>query len=124
MRFIGKFILQIIANALAIFIAVYFIKQIIFTGNWLDYLFVGTILAVANLIIRPILKIISAPLIFITLGLFLIVINAIILFGVDWFVEALKISNIWGYLWGTIIISIINAIILGSTKRKKNYGYK
>lgn len=118
MRFIGKFILQIIANALAIFIAVYFIKQINFTGNWLDYLFVGAILAVANLIIRPILKIISAPLIFITLGLFLIVINAIILFGVDWFVEALKISNIWGYLWGTIIISIINAIIAGSAKRK------
>jgi len=121
MRFIGKFILQIIANALAIFIAAYFIKQINFTGNWLDYLFVGAILAVANLIIRPILKIISAPLIFITLGLFLIVINAIILFGVDWFIEALEITNIWGYLWATIIISVVNAIITGTSKRKKNY---
>lgn len=124
MRFIGKFIFQIIANALAIFIAAYFLPQISFKGDLLDYLFVGAILAIANLLVRPILKIISAPLIFITLGLFLIIINAIILFGVDWFIEALKISNVWGYLWGTIIISIINAIIVGATKRKKKYGYK
>ncbi|MFZ5559257.1 MAG: phage holin family protein, partial [Patescibacteria group bacterium] len=105
MRFIFKLILQILANALGIFVAVYFIDQIIFTGNWLDYLIVGAILAVANLIIRPILKVITAPLIFITLGLFVIVINVIILFGVDWFVEELIITNLWGYLWGSIIIS-------------------
>lgn len=118
MRWLFKFILQILANALGIFAAAYFLDQIIFTGNWLDYLIVGVILAVANLIIRPILKIISAPLIFITLGLFIIIINAIILFGVDWFVEELKIINLWGYLWGSIIISVINAIIVGAYKKK------
>lgn len=119
MRYIGKFILQIIANALAIFVAVYFIKQITFTGNWLDYLFIGAILAVANLIIKPVLKVVSAPLIFITLGLFTIVINAIILFGVDWFVEELAIAGFWGYFWCVIIISIVNAIIVGSVKKRK-----
>ena len=118
MRFIFKFIFQILANAIGIFVVVYFFSQVIFTGNWVDYLMVGAILAVANLIVRPVLKIISAPLIFITLGLFIIIINAIILFGVDWFVEELTITNLWGYLWGSIIISIINAIIMGATKKK------
>jgi len=118
MRWLFRLILQILANALGIFIAQYFIKQIIFTGDWLDYLIVGTILAVANIVIKPILKIITAPLMFITLGLFIIVINAIILFGVDWFVEALTITSLWGYLWGSVIISIINAIIMGATKKK------
>ena len=118
MRFIFKFIFQILANAIGIFVVVYFFSQVIFTGNWVDYLMVGAILAVANLIVRPVLKIITAPLIFITLGLFIIIINAIILFGVDWFVEELTITNLWGYLWGSIIISIINAIIMGATKKK------
>lgn len=117
---IFKFILQILANALAIAIAAYFVPQIIFEGDLLDYLIIGVVLAIANLIVKPILKIISAPLIFISLGLFLIVINAIILFGVDWFVEELTIAGFWGYFWGVIIISIINAIIVGPTKKKKH----
>lgn len=119
MKWLLKLIIQILANALAIAIAVYFVPQITFSGDWLDYLVVGAILAVANSIIRPILKIISAPLIFITAGLFLIVINALILFGIDWFVEALAITNIWGYLWGTIIISLVNALVVPISKKRK-----
>lgn len=129
MRFTVKFILQIITNALAIGIAVYFLPQYIsFTGDWQDYLMVGAILTVANLIVRPILKIISTPLIFITLGLFTIVINIIILFGVDWFVQELDIVGFWGYLIVSVIVSILNAIIVGAAKQKpqilnpKSYG--
>jgi len=123
MRFITKFILRIIANALAIFIAVRYIHganfDVSFTGDLVDYLMFGVILALANTFIRPILKIISAPLIFITLGLFVIIINAVILFGVDWFFEALSITGFMGYFWTTIILAIANAIIVGSFKKHK-----
>jgi len=119
MRFITKFILRIIANALAIFIAVRLIKEITFTGDIIDYIVVGIVLALANMFVRPILKIVSAPLIFITMGLFMIVINAIILFAVDYFIEALTINGFMGYLWGTIIIAIANAIIVGAFKQHK-----
>lgn len=119
MKLIIRFILQILANTIALAIAAFFVPQITFKGDLIDYLVVGVILAVANLIIKPILKIISAPLIFITLGLFMIIINTIILFGVDWFVEELTITGFWGYFWGVIIISIINAIIVGSIKKKR-----
>ena len=122
MRRLIKLIIQILANAIGIFIAVYFIDKVNFAGDIIDYLIVGTVLALANLIVRPILKIISAPLIFITLGLFLIVINAIILFAVDFFVETLIISGFWAYLYTTIIIAIINGIIVPiSKKRKRKY---
>lgn len=119
MRFILKFILQILANALAIFVAAYFVPQIVFNGNMIDYLIIGLVLAVANIIIKPILKIISAPLILITAGLFLIVINAIILFGVDWFIEELTITGFWGYFWGVVILTVINAMVVGSIKKKR-----
>lgn len=118
MRFILKLILQILANALAIFVAARFVPQISFNGDLLDYLIVGIVLTVANIIVKPILKIISAPLIFVTLGLFIIVINAIILFGTAWFIEELTIMGFWGYLWGVIIFSLINAIIVGAVKKK------
>lgn len=118
MRFIGKFILQIIANALAVALAAYFLTQISFTGSLIDYLVIGFILSAANLIIKPILKIISAPLVFITAGLFMIVINAIIIFGVDFFVDELTITGALGYLWITLIVSVLNGIIVGATKKK------
>ncbi|HNU96889.1 MAG TPA: phage holin family protein [Candidatus Portnoybacteria bacterium] len=114
-----KFILRIIANTVAIFVAVRLVEEITFTGDFIDYLIVGIVLALANTFIRPILKIISAPLIFITMGLFMIVINALILFAVDYFVEALTITGFMGYLWGTIIIAIANAVIVGSFKQHK-----
>ena len=120
--FLIKFILRIIANGLGVFAAVYFLPQYIsFTGSWIDYLIVGAILAIANMIARPILKIVSAPLIIITLGLFLVVINMIILFGVDYFVEQANINGFMGYFWISIILAIINAIIVGATKKKKTF---
>jgi len=118
MRFIVRIILRILANALAIFVAAKLIDQVTFTGDLVDYLMVGLILAVANIIVRPVLKIVSAPLIFITMGLFSLVINLIILFVVDWFVESLSIAGLWGYIWGTIIISIFNALITVAKKKK------
>jgi putative membrane protein len=123
MRFIIKFILRIIANALAIFLAARYLHganfSISFTGDLTDYLVIGAVLALANTFVRPILKILSAPLIFITLGLFIVVINAVILFGVDWFFEALSINGFMGYFWVTIILSIVNAIIVGALKKHK-----
>jgi len=120
MRLIFKLILQVLASALAIFLLARFLPQyVIFTGNWLDYLFVGAILAIANLILRPILKIVSAPLIFITMGLFILVINAVILFAVDWFVEALTIQGLLGYIFGGLAIAIINSLIIRAYKKTK-----
>jgi putative membrane protein len=123
MRFIVKLVLQIIASGIAIFIAARYVHGpnfgISFSGDLVDYLVIGGVLALANTFIRPILKIVSAPLIFITLGLFIIVINGIILFAVDWFFEALTINGFMGYFWTTIIIAIVNAIIVGVFKKRK-----
>jgi len=121
MKWLFKLILQVLANALAIFLLARFLPQYVgFSGSWLDYIFVGVILTAANLIVKPILKIVSAPLIFITLGLFTIVINAAILFAVDWFVEALVINGIVGYIIGALVISIINAVIIKTYKKTQN----
>jgi len=124
MRLILSFVARIIANAIGILIAGYFVSGIIFNfkGDLIDDLtslvITGFILAIANAIIKPILKFITGPLIVLTMGLFLVIINIIILWLVDWFMPELTIVGVQAYFWGVIIISIINAIVTGVSKKR------
>lgn len=100
-----------IANSIGILLATYFVPGIIFKGDLIDVAITGLALAVANSLIKPILKFITGPLIVLTMGLFLVVINIVILWVVDWFMPDLTIVGFWAYFWGVMIISIINAVI-------------
>jgi putative membrane protein len=113
-----RFIVQILTNALAIFLADYLVPGIIFTGNILTLLIAGLILGLINFFIKPILKLISAPLIALTLGLFTIVINMGLLWLLTNLVPELTIVNLWAYFWGTIIISTVN-VFVGLTAKKR-----
>lgn len=112
-----SFIIRIIFNAIAIYIAQRFVEGIIFKGDVLDFLLAGLILALINLILKPILKLLAAPLIVLTLGLFTIFINMGLLWIADYFMDKLTIGGFWPLFWGTIIISIINLFASAITKR-------
>ena len=70
----------------------------------------GLILGLANSIIKPLLKLLSLPLIIITGGLFLIVINMIILGIVTWIVPEIIIPDLTTYLISAILLGILNTI--------------
>lgn len=70
----------LLANGAALFLASRVLDGLIFTGGIPTYLIVAAILSILNFVLKPILKILSFPLIFISGGLFLIVINALILY--------------------------------------------
>lgn len=74
-------------------------------------LIAGALLGLFNLFVKPIVKILSIPINFLTLGLFNIIINAGMLWIVDYFVKGLKVSGFWGYVWGSLVISIINIVL-------------
>lgn len=118
MRLILSFVARVIANSIGILIAGYFVPGIIFKGDLISLVITGLVLAVANAIIKPILKFITGPLIVLTMGLFLVIINIIILWLVDWFMPELTIVGVQAYFWGVIIISIINAIVTGVSKKR------
>jgi len=120
MRLLSRFIIRILANSVGIFIAAYFVPGIIFRGNLVNLLIVGFALALANTIIKPILKFVSGPLIILTMGLFMIIINIIILWLVAWLMPELTVIGFWAYFWGVLTISIINAISQIARKKSKN----
>jgi len=115
---ITRFIVRILGNALAIYLAAYFVQGFDFPFNWKLLLLAGLVLAIFNAVLRPILKLISLPLIILSFGLFTIVINIIILWLLTRFMPELQINGLWAYFWGTTIISVVNWLIAWLTKPK------
>lgn len=124
MRFILKFLLKIALNALALWVASRYLNGFEVIPHAFPYLgflkvtpfiqsFIagGVILAVLNLILRPILKLVSFPFLIITFGLFNVVINLVILYLADWYLPELTISGFMAYLFGSFLIGIVNTFL-------------
>ncbi len=103
-------IAQIIANMVGIWLANFLVPGFIFSGTIKSLALMAVFLTAINLLIKPIIKFILSPFIILTFGLFTILINAAILYAVDYFFDELTITGFWPLLWGTIIIAIINFI--------------
>jgi putative membrane protein len=71
----------------------------------------GFILGLVNTLIKPVIKLLTIPINILTLGLFNIIINAGMLWIVDYFVDNFKIYGFWGYFWSSILISIITVLL-------------
>ncbi|HKO33471.1 MAG TPA: phage holin family protein [Candidatus Limnocylindria bacterium] len=108
-------IIQILVNAAALWVAV-LITEMDFTGAeaW-QFLLVAVIFSLVNTFIRPILRIITLPITAVTLGLFLIVINALMLLLTGWISDQLDLGfMVNGFvpaLLGAIVISIVSWVL-------------
>ncbi len=111
-----SFIIRILGNSLAIYTAYYLIPGFAVNGGWKEYLLAGTFLGLLNLTVRPVLKTISMPLIILTLGLFTLVINGLILWTVDYIFDFISIQDTITLLYGVVIVSIVNIFVSSITK--------
>lgn len=103
-------IIGLLANILGLYLAHLWVAGFAVLGDWKSYVVAGLVLGILNLIVRPILKIISFPLIVVSLGLFLIVINAIILWLAAQLTNYIVIENLIALLWATLVIAAVNFI--------------
>jgi putative membrane protein len=87
------FLIKVLVNAAALWVAVLMIGGLeLEEGAWLQLLIIGLILGVANAVVKPILTIVSLPLVILTLGLFLLVVNALVLALVIAISEAMNLG--------------------------------
>ncbi len=80
-------------------------------NSFIDALIAALILGILNIIIKPVLKILTLPINIITLGLFTLVINAILLEIVAWLIPGFSIVSFWSAILGGIFISIVSWIL-------------
>lgn len=106
-----KLILKLLINAAALWAAGELISGIDLDGDFWTILLVALIFGLVNTFIKPILKILSFPVIILSLGLFTLVINAAMLALTAQVSDALSIDGFWSALLGAVIISIISAVL-------------
>ncbi len=114
-----RLIIRILANSLAIYLAAYLLPGVGLSGGWKTLLIAGIVLSLINAVIKPILKLVSLPLIIITLGFFSLVINIIAIWLLTKFIPQFSISGIWAFVLTTFIVGIINWIVSWLTKKPK-----
>jgi putative membrane protein len=112
--------------ALALFAAAYFLPGIRVRGDgWKVYAAMALILSVVNLIIRPVLRFFSFPLTVVTLGLFLLVINAITFWlssyvAVHYFQIGFYVDDFLTAFLGALIVSVISSVLSWFVEDKRD----
>ena len=107
----------------AIFVAQLVVPGIHVNRNWLEYAIIAAILALLNAILLPILKALSCGLIVLTLGLFSLVLNALMFMLSSSIAQSLGVNFVvdgfWPALLGSIIVSIATMLFVGNDKDRK-----
>jgi putative membrane protein len=102
-----RLIIAVAVNALALWIANALWDGVSIHGAW-AYIIGAAVLGIANAIIKPILALLTLPLIIITLGLFLLVINIAMVALAEWIAPNFSIDGFWTYVGVVVIIWIVN----------------
>jgi len=99
-----------ILNAAALWAADELLDGVRIDG-WEPLLIAAAVLAVVSSLVKPVLVVLSIPLILLTLGLFLLVINAALLALTDWVVDGFDVAGWWSYLGAVVIVWLVNALL-------------
>ncbi|MCR4408262.1 MAG: phage holin family protein [Anaerolineae bacterium] len=118
--------LRWLINGLAIFAAAQIVPGIHTENGWTVIAVMAVILGLANALIAPVLKFLTCPLIILTLGLFTLVINAVVFWFSAWVGESLGlgfyVDNFWAAFLGALVVSVVSmalSLVIGENGRKR-----
>lgn len=102
-------IIRLLITAVAAYLLAYVLSGVRFDGFSSTIVF-ALVLGLLNLIVKPILKLLGLPLTIITLGLFSLVINAIVIMIADYFVDGMTVDGFWWALIFSIVLSLVTSV--------------
>ncbi len=113
-----KLILKLLLNALAVVILSYILPGVGVDSITIAIL-VALVLSILNFLVKPILVILTLPITILTLGLFLLIINAIIILIAAHFISGFQVSSIWWALIFSLLLSFLQSILHSILKEDK-----
>jgi putative membrane protein len=128
MGFLGR----LLVNAAALWVATRIVPGVTFNGDWLALFGVALTFGVVNAVVRPVAWVVSFPFILVTLGLFLLVVNGLML----WLTSALSstlglgfhVRGFWSGFFGALVVSIVStmlaAVLKDRTPRRYTQQYR
>jgi putative membrane protein len=103
-------LVSLLVNALAVFVTAQLLPGIE-VKNFLHAIFVAIVLGILNACVKPILIFFSLPVTFLTLGLFLLVINGFIIMMTSWFLSGFKVNGFGWAVAFSLVLWIVNGIL-------------
>lgn len=107
-----RWLIRLLVNAVAVFVAAQLLNSIEVDGFG-SAMIAALILAIINTFIRPILVFFTFPITIVTLGLFLLVINAVTFYVTGMLVPGFEVTGFWGAFWGALIVSVVSWALNG-----------
>ncbi len=109
------FLVRLLVNAAALWVATLVVPGVGYDGGALPLLGVALVFGVINAFLRPVAKILTFPLIIVTLGIFSLVINGLML----WLTSSLSsglglgfhVSGFWSAFWGGVVVSVVSLVL-------------
>jgi putative membrane protein len=102
-------------NAAALWIAAYYLTGLDFNGTIVQLLLVAAVFGVVNSLLRPLLTVLTCPLIVLTLGIFTLVINALMLLVTGWLSTrwelGFSVNGFWPAFWGGLVVGLVSLLL-------------
>jgi putative membrane protein len=113
-----NFIVRILISTLAVLTTGYLLPdKMAHVDGFTTAVIIALVLAFLNSVVKPVFILLTIPVTLLSMGLFLLVINAVIILLADYFVEGFRVGGFWSALIFSIVLTIINSIFNGLKKR-------
>jgi putative membrane protein len=109
------FLIKLLVNAAALWVAMRIVPGVTYAGGTVGLFAVALIFGAINAVLRPITKLLTCPLILLTLGLFTFVVNGLMLWLTSSLAGALglefHVAGFWAAFWGALVVSVVSVVL-------------
>jgi putative membrane protein len=103
-----RLLIRWVSNVAALFVAAWLLSGVTYGDEWWTLLIAAAVFTLVNAWVKPILTVLSIPFILLTLGLFMLVLNALMLYLTDWLVADFDIRSFGAGILAAVIVSVVN----------------
>jgi putative membrane protein len=103
-----RFVVRWAANAVALYVAAALLTGIAYGDSGWTLVVAAAVFTLVNMWLRPVVRLLSLPFIILTLGLFLFVVNVLMLYVTDWLVPDFEVRTLGAGILGSIVVSVVN----------------
>ncbi|WP_282043760.1 phage holin family protein [Winogradskyella flava] len=111
-------IIKLLLNAIAVFVLAEILNGVS-VDNYITSLIVAVVLSILNVLVKPILVILTLPVTILTLGLFLFVVNALIILLADRLIGGFSVDGIWTAILFSVLLCILQSLLHSFLKKDK-----
>jgi putative membrane protein len=123
-----RFLVRLLINAIALWVATRIVPGVTYAGGWMPLLGVALVFGVVNAFIRPVAKVLTFPIVILTLGLFLLVINGLMLWLTGELSDRLElgfhVNGFWSAFWGGFVVSIVSGLLSLMMRTERHVSYQ